>query len=143
MKLDFKKYIILWLSQSVSQLGSALTSFALILWAYEQHGSALTVSLMAFCNYVPYVLVGLIAGAFVDRHSKKQIMLAADTIAAVCSLSVLIFSGLGMFRVWHIYLINAVIGTTEAFQLPASSVAVGRLVPEEKLANAPDDTLGR
>lgn len=136
MKPDFKKYIILWLSQSVSQLGSALTSFALILWAYEQHGSALTVSLMAFCNYVPYVLVGLIAGAFVDRHSKKQIMLAADTIAAVCSLSVLIFSGLGMFRVWHIYLINAVIGTTEAFQLPASSVAVGRLVPEEKLANA-------
>ena len=84
MKPDFKKYIILWLSQSVSQLGSALTSFALILWAYEQHGSALAVSLMAFCNYVPYVLVGLIAGAFVDRHSKKQIMLAADTIAAVC-----------------------------------------------------------
>lgn len=136
MKPDFQKYIILWLSQSVSQLGSALTSFALILWAYEQHGSTLTVSLMAFCNYVPYVLVGLIAGAFVDRHSKKHIMLAADTIAAVCSLSVLILSGLGLFRVWHIYLINAIIGTTEAFQLPASSVAVGRLVPEEKLANA-------
>ena len=109
MKPDFQKYIILWLSQSVSQLGSALTSFALILWAYEQHGSALTVSLMAFCNYVPYVLVGLIAGAFVDRHSKKHIMLAADTIAALCSLSVLILSGLGLFRVWQIYLINAII----------------------------------
>lgn len=136
MKPDFHKYIILWLSQSVSQLGSAMTSFALILWAYQQHGSALTVSLMSFCNYVPYILVGLFAGAFVDSHSKKHIMLTADIIAAVCSLTVLALSGLGLLRTGHIYLINGIIGMAEAFQLPASSVAVGRLVPEEKLVNA-------
>ena len=72
MKQNFNKYIIFWLSQSVSQLGSAMTSFALILWAYTQNGSAMTVSLMSFFNYVPYIIVSLFAGTFVDNHSKKD-----------------------------------------------------------------------
>lgn len=135
MNQNFKKYIIFWLSQTVSQLGSAMTGYALILWAYEKQGSALTVSLMSFCNYVPYILVSLFAGAFVDRHSKKKIMLLSDSIAAVCSLMILGLNLYGSFRIWHIYLVNAVLGFMNAFQSPASSVAIGRIVPKEKLAN--------
>ena len=71
---SFKRYIAFWLSQSVSQLGSSMTSFALILWAYEKTGSAMSVSLMSFCRYLPYILVSLFAGAFVDSHRKKSIM---------------------------------------------------------------------
>ena len=82
MDKNFKKYIIFWLSQSVSQLGSSMTGFALILWVYTMKQSALTVSLMSFCNYVPYILVSLFAGTYVDRHNKKRIMLVSDSIAA-------------------------------------------------------------
>lgn len=65
MKLNFNKYIIFWLSQSVSQLGSAMTSFALILWAYTQNGSTMTVSLMSenTVSSVLHVLVGQGAGS--------------------------------------------------------------------------------
>ena len=45
-KSGFTYYIIFWLSQSVSQLGSAMTGFALIIWAYKQTDSAMAVSLM-------------------------------------------------------------------------------------------------
>lgn len=135
MNNRFKKYIIFWLSQSVSQLGSAMTGFALILWAYTKSNSALTVSLMSFCNYVPYIIVSLFAGSFVDSQSKKKIMLAADTAAAVCSAGVLmLYLGNGL-QVWHIYLVNGIIGFMNAFQSPASAVAIGRIVPKEKLAN--------
>ena len=89
---NYKNFILFWLSQSVSQLGSAMTGFALILWTYEQSGSAMSVSLMSFCNYVPYILVSLFAGTFVDRHSKKAIMLISDSIAALCTLAVLVLS---------------------------------------------------
>ena len=85
MDNKFKKYIVFWLSQSVSQLGSAMTSFALILWVYTVNHSAFTVSMMSFCSYVPYIVVSLFAGTFVDRHSKKKIKLVSDTIAAVCT----------------------------------------------------------
>ena len=111
---SLKKYIILWLSQSVSGLGSSMTGFALVLWAYGQSRSAMSVSMMLFCNYVPYVILSLFVGSFIDRHHKKAIMLASDSVATV------------------VYVLASL---TNAFQQPASAVAVGRLVPEEKISN--------
>lgn len=134
MKQNFNKYIIFWLSQSISQLGSAMTSFALILWAYTQNGSAMTVSLMSFFNYVPYIIVSLFAGTFVDNHSKKIVMLVSDSIAAVCSVAVLVLCIGNGLQIYHIYIVNFVIGFMNAFQGPASAVAVGKIVPKEKLA---------
>lgn len=135
MSSNLKTYIVFWLSQSVSQLGSAMTGFALILWAYTKNNSALTVSLLSFCNYVPYIIVSLFAGTFVDRHSKKKIMLVSDSIAAICSMVVLLLSLGNVLEIWHIYLVNGVIGFMNAFQSPAASVAIGRIVPKDKLAN--------
>lgn len=134
MNHNFKRYLIFWLSQALSQLGSAMTSFALVLWVYEQKGSAMTVSLMSFFNYVPYVIVSLFAGTFVDCHNKKKIMLASDSIAAICSAIVFLLGAGNMLMIWHIYLINFVIGCMNAFQGPAFSVAIGKIVPKEKLA---------
>ena len=48
MNKDFRKYIVFWASQSVSQLGSSMTAFALILWQYTQTHSAMAVALMSF-----------------------------------------------------------------------------------------------
>ena len=134
-KKSFKKYIILWLSQSVSGLGSSMTGFALVLWAYGQSRSAMSVSMMSFCNYVPYVILSLFVGSFIDRHNKKTIMLVSDGIAAFGSLAVLALLLADRLAVWNIYMINAVIGITNAFQQPASAVATGWLVPKEKISN--------
>ena len=133
---NFKKYVLFWLSGSVSQLGSAMTGFALILWSYTQTGSAMAVSLMSFFNYLPYIMVSLFAGSFVDRRSKKKIMLVSDSLAALCSMAVLFLCLQGALQMWHIYLVNAVLGLMNAFQSPAQSVAVGMLVPKEKLGQA-------
>lgn len=135
-KSGFTYYIIFWLSQSVSQLGSAMTGFALIIWAYKQTDSAMAVSLMTFCSYVPYILVSLFAGSFIDRHRKKTIMLAADSAAAVCTVFVWMLLINGRLDIRYIYVVNAVTGFMNAFQFPAQSVAVGMLVPKELYARA-------
>ena len=134
MNNNYKRYIIFWLSQAISQFGSSMTSFSLVLWAYTQNGTAMTVSLMTFFNYVPYIMISLFAGTFVDTHSKKKIMLVADSIAAICSLSVLALNTVNELQIWHIYLVNFMIGLTNAFQGPASSVVLGKVVPKEKIA---------
>ncbi|MFG6369158.1 MAG: MFS transporter [Lachnospiraceae bacterium] len=131
----FRKYILLWFSQSVSGLGSSMTGFALVLWAYGQSQSAMSVSLMSFCNYVPYIIFSLFVGDFIDRHKKKTIMLVSDSIAAIGSLAILIALITGQLAVWNIYFINIVIGITNAFQQPASAVAIGQLVSKEKISN--------
>lgn len=134
MNSIFKRYIIFWLSQALSQLGSSMTGFALVLWAYTQNGSAMTVSLMSFFNYVPYIIVSLFAGTFVDNHSKKRIMLVSDCTAALCSTAIFVLSMGNGLRIWNIYLVNFIIGFMNAFQGPASSVAIGKIAPKEKLA---------
>ena len=132
---NFKRYIVLWVSQSISQLGSSMTAFALILWTYEQTNSALSISIMSFCNYVPYILISIFFGAFIDSHRKKAVMLVADSIAALASLLILAFSIIGTLAAGHIYIFNAIVGATTAFQQPASSVAIAKMVPKNKLAN--------
>ena len=51
-----KNFFIVWSTQNLSSLGSAMTSFALVIWSYQQQGSALTTALLSVCSYAPYVI---------------------------------------------------------------------------------------
>ena len=51
----FINFILLWATQTLSRLGSSLTPFALILWAYGETGSALSTALLTVSSYVPYI----------------------------------------------------------------------------------------
>ena len=136
-KSGFTYYIIFWLSQSRFPAGKPpMTGLSLIIWAYKQTDSAMAVSLMTFCSYVPYILVSLFAGSFIDRHRKKTVMLAADSAAAVCTVFVWMLLINGRLDIRYIYVVNAVTGFMNAFQFPAQSVAVGMLVPKELYARA-------
>ena len=126
---ELKPFLILWITQSFSTLGSAMTNFALVIWSYQQQGSALTTALLAVCSYAPYVLMSIFAGALSDRWNKKAVMLLCDSFAALCSVSVLVLLITGNLRIWHLYLINALSGLMNTVQQPASDVSVSLLVP--------------
>jgi DHA3 family macrolide efflux protein-like MFS transporter len=131
-KNRMQSYLVFWLSQSASQLGSSMTGFALMIWTYQQTDSAMAVSLLTFFSYLPYIIVSILAGAFVDTHQKKSIMLWTDSIAAICSVFVIVRLFSDGLQIWQIYLANLVTGLMNAFQNPAATVAVGLLVPKEK-----------
>ena len=128
---DCKYLLLLWSTQALSQLGSSMTGFALVLWSYSQYGSALTTALLTVCSYAPYVAVSIFAGALSDRWDKKRTMLACDALAALCTLGVLGLWRWGGLRVWHLYLVNALNGLMNTVQQPASDVAVSLLTPRE------------
>ena len=69
---ELKSFIILWSTQSLSQLGSAITGFALTLWLYEKTGSALSTASLTICSYTPYILMSIFAGALSDKWNKKN-----------------------------------------------------------------------
>lgn len=48
---ELKDFLILWSTQSISQLGSSMTSYALTLWLYEQTGSSLSTAALTICSY--------------------------------------------------------------------------------------------
>ena len=126
---ELKYFIILWLTQAFSSLGSAMTNFALVIWLYQDSGSALTTALLSVCSYAPYVLMSIFAGAISDRWNKKAVMLICDSFAALCTVITLILLKTGNLEVWHLYILNAFNGLMNSVQSPASDVAVTLLTP--------------
>ena len=128
---ELKTFLILWSTQSLSQLGSAMTGFALTLWLYEKTGSALQTALLAVCSYAPYVVMSIFAGALSDRWDKKKVMLVCDTLAACCSVTVLILLKADLLLPVHMYLLNALTGLMNTVQQPASDVAMTMITPKK------------
>ena len=128
---EMRAFLLLWLTQAFSGLGSAMTGYALVIWSYSQKGSALMTALLMVCTYAPYIVFSIFAGALSDRWDKKKTMLVCDTVAAATTLAVLFLLRSDMLQIWHLYLMNMVNGLMNTVQQPASEVAVTRLLPEK------------
>ena len=95
---ELRTFIILWLTQALSSLGSSMTGFALVIWLYNDSGSALTTALLTVCSYAPYVIVSIFAGAISDKWNKKAVMLVCDSFAALTTVCVLVLLKTGSLR---------------------------------------------
>ena len=138
-KHSFKQlysFLLLWGSQTVSQLGTAMTDYAVIIWVYSQKGTASSVTLLTVCTFLPTIFFRFLAGSMVDRQNKKRIMLIADLVAACGTLAVFVLHSADVLQIWHLYVINFLLSLMNAFQEPASFVVVSLLVPKEHYARA-------
>jgi MFS transporter, DHA3 family, macrolide efflux protein len=131
MKNESSNFYVFILGQFVSEFGSKLTGYGLILWSYARSGSVLSMSLLSVCYLLPRVLFSFLAGSISDNWNKKKIMLVSDTIAAVFSLSIVIMLFTDSMRLEYLYVVNFMLGLTEAFQNPASDVALTLIVSKD------------
>lgn len=127
---QLKTYLLLFGTQTLSSLGSAMTSYALVLWLYLRSGSALKTALLSVCSYTPYVVMSVFAGALSDRWDKKRTMLVCDLIAALSTVAVLVLLRVNQLREWHLYALNALNGLMNTVQQPAGEVAATLLIPK-------------
>ena len=128
---EMRTFLILWATQTFSSLGSAMTGYALVLWSYEQQGSALVTALLMVSSYAPYVLCSIFAGALSDRWDKRRTMLVCDALAAATTVATLLLLRTGALRIWHLYALNAINGLMNTVQQPASEVATTALLPRK------------
>ncbi len=126
-----KDFYILWSTQSLSQLGSSITGFALTLWLYEKTGSALSTAALTICTYAPYVIMSILAGAVTDKFDKKKTMLICDVLAALGTVLVFVLYKTDLLAVRHLYAVNVLSGLMNTVQQPASEVAYTLVVPKE------------
>lgn len=131
-----KNYILLIISQTISQMGSSMTGFAVVIWAYSSTGQVMASSLLAVCSSVPYLIISLLGGAVADNMNKRKIMLICDTVAAIGSFVILLCSCMNILEIWILCIINMTGGFMNAFQGPASQVAVSLLVDKKDYAKA-------
>lgn len=129
-------FIIVWIGQVVSLLGTAMSSFGLTIWAYEKTGQATALALVGFFFVTPMLLMSPIAGVLVDRSNRKFMMMISDLASGVCTLAVMGLYFSGRLEIWHLFITNAISGAFQAFQWPAFSAAITTMLPKEQYGRA-------
>jgi DHA3 family macrolide efflux protein-like MFS transporter len=114
-------------------VGSRIAQFALVWWLTDQTGSATVLATASLVALIPEILVAPIAGACVDRWSRRSIMLLADGLVALASLWLAYLFWAGATQVWHIYVLMLVRALGSSFHWPAMQASTSLMVPEKHL----------
>ena len=123
-------------AQLVSMTGTAMTEFAIPIWIYLQTHSLVRMALFSAIALVPGILVLPLAGALVDRYSRRAVMLTADVAAGATQCAFLILLLTGRLHSGQLYVLLAVLSTALTFQRLAYFSAVPQLVPKRYLGHA-------
>lgn len=131
-----RKFVVIWIGQLISTIGSGLTGFALSIWIYQETGEAAPFVYTAFFNSLPVVLFSLFAGALVDRLNRRRVMILTDVGAALTTVVLFLLYTSGDLEVWHIYVSSFFASLFNTFQLPAFNASISMLVPKHHLTRA-------
>jgi MFS transporter, DHA3 family, macrolide efflux protein len=129
-------FTIVVIGQAISLIGSGMTQFAIIIWAWQETGQATSLALAGFFGFAPVVLISPLAGALVDRWNRKLVMMLSDLAAGVATIILLLLFLSDQLQIWQIYALAAFVGVFQAFQWPAFSAAISVMLPKEKYGRA-------
>ncbi len=127
------QFMIIWSGQAISILTSSVLQMALIWHLSIQTASAAVLSLASLAGFLPTAVLGLFAGALVDRWNRKLTMIGADLFIALVSLTLAIYSLFAELPVWLVLIVLFVRSIGTAFHTPSISAVTPLLVPEDKL----------
>jgi MFS transporter, DHA3 family, macrolide efflux protein len=120
----------------VSLIGTGMTRFALLIWAYQQTGDATTLALLGFFSFGSYVVVSPVAGITIDRFDRRRVMVLSDFGAGLVTITLLALYSGGSLTIWHLYLAQTALGALDAFQVPAYTATTTLLIPRDQYARA-------
>ncbi|HEU0114772.1 MAG TPA: MFS transporter [Thermomicrobiales bacterium] len=130
---DFGKFFV---GQTISNLGNSVTFFAVPILVYSLTGSALDLGLASAVQLLPYLLFGLVIGAWVDRVDRRRLMIAADLARAAVIASIPAAAALGWLSVGWIYGASFIAATISIAFDAAQFAAIPSLVPTDDLVAA-------
>ena len=128
-----RNFRYLWTGQLVSTIGSSLTDLAAGILVFQRTQSALAVGLMLMATAIPSLVVGLVAGVFVDRFSRKKIMIASDLIRSALVLSIPFVIQIDIVL---LYVVVILASSVKQFFDPAEQSVLPDVATEEELSAA-------
>jgi MFS family permease len=141
-----RNFALLWFAGLISYTGDWMLVVALPLTVYQMTGSALATGGVLIANKISSLLLGSVAGVFVDRWNRKRTMVVANLIRALLLLP--LFAVDSADRIWIVYVASAALSAVGQFFRPAENALLPRLVGEEHLIpanalNSLNDNLSR
>ena len=132
----FRGFVILWLGQFASMIGSNLTGFALAVHVYRESGSATNLGLVLALGLLPAIVATPFTGSLVDRWGTSRSLLVSNAGALLVTLTVGVLVAADGLAIWHVYVVVTVLSVLSALELPAFAALVPQLVPRQHLGRA-------
>jgi MFS family permease len=133
MSRDFAKF---WVGQTISNLGSSFTQWAVPLLVFQLTHSAVSLGAATAATFLPYLFFGLPLGAWMDRVDRKRAMIALDSVNTVVILSIPLVAQFGHLNVWLIYAVTFVQSTIFIAFAAGEFAAIPSLVSTDDLVTA-------
>lgn len=130
------RYWSIFLGQAVSLIGSAMTQFVLLWWITDTTGSVSMLAMAGILALLPYALLSPIGGVLADRYNRRLLMIAADTLGALCMVLLIVLFLTGRIEIWHVFVMVFIRGSLQAIQYPAAVASLANLVPTHFLPRA-------
>ncbi|MDA3846696.1 MAG: MFS transporter [Vallitaleaceae bacterium] len=135
--LKKKNFILLMQSKFVSQLGSVLQTFALSLYVLNTYDSATLFASVLMIGMIPRILLGPIAGVFVDWFDRKKIIILLDVAnGAIVALVAILYFTTGTLPLWAIYSLVLGLSLINLMFAPAISTVIPTIMSDEELFDA-------
>jgi MFS family permease len=131
-----RNYRLFFTGQIVSVAGTWMQNIALAWLVIEMSGSALAVGALAFCRFVPFLLLGLVAGVLVDRFDTRRLLLATQGAAMLVSIALAVVTLAGVATLPVVYALAALGGLVLVFDAPGRQTLTFQMVGQSELQNA-------
>ncbi len=132
--LRHRNFRLLWVGQALSDFGDGLINLGLLILIERITGSTAALATMAIVMALPYVLLGPIAGVYVDHWSRKRVMIVSDLLRGILVLGYMLGAHPGTF--WVLYVVGFLEASVSTFFSPARSALMANILPAEALLSA-------
>jgi Major Facilitator Superfamily len=129
-------FTLIWFGQVISLMGSAMSGFAITIWAWQIYNSATVLAIVGVCTWLPGLIVSPISGALVDRWDRKLVMMLSDLVSGLTTVAILVIYQFGNLQIWQLCVAGAISGMFQSFQWPAYSAAITIMIPKKHFARA-------
>ncbi|ABX04218.1 MAG TPA: MFS transporter [Herpetosiphon sp.] len=143
-KKGIRTFLIVWFTQSISVMGSSLTFFTIIIWLtkhqYPDESQkqllAFALSTLGLARALTTIVLAPIAGAWVDRHDRKQTMIIANIINSLLAFGLMALMLVNSLELWSLMLLQVGLAASGSFHAAAFDTAYSTLVPKRFLPRA-------
>jgi MFS family permease len=134
--LRHRNYQLFFVGQLISLVGTWMQMVAQSWLVYRLTGSSFLLGSIGFASQIPIFLLAFVGGTVADRYNRQRVVIATQAASMVLALVLSMLTLTGTVRVWHIFILSALLGVVNAFDMPARQAFVVELVEKEDLMNA-------
>ncbi|HXW91525.1 MAG TPA: MFS transporter [Terriglobales bacterium] len=134
--LQHRNFQLFFSGQLISLIGTWMQSVAQSWLVYRLTGSSLLLGSVGFASQFPVFLVAPLGGIVADRWNRQKVVIGTQTASMVLAFVLSLLTLSGMVEVWHIFVLAALLGVVNAFDIPGRQAFLVDMVGKEDLMNA-------